>query len=237
MQSSPNSDPKERAKLLKVYLVMSTYQLVQLFLRKPEFIMTERIEDADIVVWPGGADVDPSFYEHPKHKTTNTYSERDKLDVRAWNLVAPKVDVIKIGICRGAQFLNVMNGGTMYQDVNNHTSTHKMWCAFTEKEITVSSTHHQMMLPGADAYVIGTAEKSTYKVDYDEKTKKFVERTRLNDEPKSWENYGGPDPEVIWYDDTNTLCYQPHPEYDYPADLADHFHTILLTIIKGGMTE
>jgi len=105
------------------------------------------------------------------------------------------------GICRGGQFLNVMNGGSMWQHVNNHIGNHMAFEVLTQKEIIVTSTHHQMMVPTDEALVLMTASRATVRQGGG-KAELLGERDD--------------DVEAIYYPKTECLCFQPHPEYFQP---------------------
>ncbi len=100
------------------------------------------------------------------------------------------------------EFLNVMNGGDLWQHVGGHAigKSHTAYdCLSDKKPVQVSSTHHQMMIPSTEAIILAIADCSTFR----EYTK--PEETMYLD--------GLPDYEALWYSATNTLCFQPHPEY------------------------
>lgn len=108
-------------------------------------------ELADLVVFTGGQDVDPTLYGEPRHPTTSTSPSRDLSEVAVFN----KVSVLGkhlIGICRGAQFLCVMAGGKLVQHQENH-GAHKLIIHDDGPEtigvetIVVSSDHHQAQWP------------------------------------------------------------------------------------------
>lgn len=103
------------------------------------------------------------------------------------------------GICRGGQFLNVMNGGKMWQHVSGHAigGTHEAFCRVFEVPVKVTSTHHQMMIPSPDGKVLLTAQVCDSKSDAEKTVNGLLQ----------------PDVEVVLYTNTNTLCFQPHPEY------------------------
>lgn len=54
-------------------------------------------------------------------------------------------DLPKVGICRGNQFLSVMKGSKLIQDMR-HPSSHFVIDEFGDK-FRVTSTHHQMVYP------------------------------------------------------------------------------------------
>jgi hypothetical protein len=162
------------------------------------------ISETEILVFPGGADLNPGLYGEKKHPTTSSSDKQDDTFLKAWNLVVKNPKILKIGICGGGQFLNVMNGGKMFQDVDNHTRDHSCVYLNTVGETSsfqVTSTHHQMMRPGREAELWGWAFESSYR-----DLENTIHRPTMFD-------HEGPDIEVLWYPKTSSLCFQPHPEY------------------------
>ena len=71
----------------------------------------------------GGVDVDPVHYGEEKSPFCGEIQEhRDALELRAFDLILPTGKPI-LGICRGAQVLNVALGGSLYQDLRSQTKT------------------------------------------------------------------------------------------------------------------
>lgn len=128
--------------MVKVYVIGDSIGYARPIYNK---VLVDNIEDADIVVLTGGADVDPSTYGRENvgsygHKT------RDDYEIEMYNKV--RKDQLVMGTCRGAQLLTVLNGGNLVQDVDNHGlyGTHKM----IDKEgnvFDITSLHHQMCYP------------------------------------------------------------------------------------------
>ncbi len=173
---------------------------------KPEspFLGVTRIENADIVLFGGGADIDPKLYGQKAIAGTHISKMRDDEDIEAYGLANGKV---KVGICRGAQFLNVMNGGSLWQDVDHHRTPHSIREIGTSKKIWASSTHHQQMIPGPTATRVAMAEDLSQTKRSDNKI--FYRRHGVVDvspEAIDWE--------VLWYKGTSSLCFQPHPEME-----------------------
>ena len=137
-----------------------------------------------LCVFTGGEDVHPSYYGEEQGDNTYTNISRDKFEKVIFDTCV-KNDIPMVGICRGAQFLTVMNGGRLHQHVNNHTIGH-MIKTLDGKEFYVSSTHHQMMRPWLckNFEVLATANQWT-----------------------------GDDPEVVRYNTTRSLAIQYHPEF------------------------
>lgn len=121
---------------------------------------------ADGVLITGGADIDPSFYgESPHIELGNINPYRDEFEIVLAQLAVDRGIPI-LGICRGAQVMNVAMGGTLYQDINSqferNTIAHRQkapsWHEFHdiiieedsllfnivgERSIRVNSFHHQ----------------------------------------------------------------------------------------------
>lgn len=189
------------------YWMSTDDDLVEHMLRDKGMISAATIEGADVVVFTGGADVNPEIYGHPRHPTTSYSSERDRADLAT--LLLTDYNQIKVGICRGAQLLNVTVGnGYLFQDVNKH-ALHGRHKAIeytpsgvpTGKVWEVTSTHHQMMIPSVGGQVrVGAPGLSNYRATG---TKTYRDTDNL-------------DAEVVLYVDHLTMCFQPHPEYIQP---------------------
>jgi GMP synthase-like glutamine amidotransferase len=99
----------------------------------------------DLVVFTGGSDVDPSLYDEEAIKESYTNPRRDEYEKKIYDeCLAAKVPMF--GICRGHQFLHVMNGGKLYQDVTGHAGgIHDIIDLDNNETIpNASSIHHQM---------------------------------------------------------------------------------------------
>lgn len=183
----------------KIYIVSQPFYLEPF---KDLFHTVENIRQADVVMFTGGEDVHPSLYREPVGRFTGTFFARDEHERVAFD-IANALDLGMIGICRGSQFLTVMSGGKLVQDVRNHTETHEV---FTEggRTLLMSSTHHQMMnpfeMPKKDYHILAWAEgrSGEYLNGWNQPIAGFKER--------------GIEPEVVWYPKTKALCIQPHPE-------------------------
>ena len=113
----------------------------------------------DGIVFSGGEDIDPSFYgETVYNETVFVDSVRDVSDVF---LARAALDAKKpiLAICRGEQLMNVVLGGSLYQDipsqlpdnVGHSGTTHKIGIEegsilarlYGTDSLEVNSTHHQ----------------------------------------------------------------------------------------------
>lgn len=166
------------------------------------FLMTESMDDADIFVFTGGADIDPNIYGDRRLAVSSFNPKRDKFELDIYNKIPD--GKIKIGICRGAQLLNCLAGGRLWQDVNNHQGNHhSMYLkpkGVVEGDVTViNSIHHQMMIPSYEGEVLGVSYESTKRVN----SRQDLQGTFFQD------------PEVVWYPKQKHFCFQAHPEFGH----------------------
>jgi gamma-glutamyl-gamma-aminobutyrate hydrolase PuuD len=132
-------------KKLKVYVVGSTkFNFYAKWLDDAECV--NKMEDADIVMFTGGEDVDPSFYEEPKGRLTRSNIHRDMEEQNQF-FAAMSYDKPMIGICRGAQFLCVMAGGRLVQHQQDSLVGNHLIITRDGVELKMTSSHHQAMYP------------------------------------------------------------------------------------------
>lgn len=75
------------------------------------------LEKVDCLIMTGGEDIDPSYYgEEPDPALEEVNKERDVSDM-AMLQEAIDEDMPVLCTCRGAQVLNVLSGGSLYQDI------------------------------------------------------------------------------------------------------------------------
>ena len=88
--------------------------------------LDELLERVDGVLFSGGPDIHPGLYGEELLDCCGALApERDALEIPLMQK-AIAMDKPVFGICRGFQVLNVVTGGTMYQDINtqNKSSVH-----------------------------------------------------------------------------------------------------------------
>lgn len=185
----------------------------------------ESVEQADIVFFSGGgADVDPALYGEEAHYSTHTHKGimKEYLEVYQKCLLS---GTPMVGVCLGAQFLHVMNGGKLYQDIDNHNRDHPIWIVNEEYSITVTpSVHHQSMYPNPEAVVIATADESTSRIRPDSRLEKHTDR----------EDFLTEDWEACAYPETGCYCFQGHPEYqDYSEYTIWFLNELISNIIEN----
>lgn len=99
---------------------------------------------ADLVIFTGGADVNPAMYGEKPIAETHYDVARDAEDSELYTICREN-KIPMLGICRGAQFLWVKKGGKLYQHVNNHNDgVHDIFVFGENKKYRASSVHHQM---------------------------------------------------------------------------------------------
>ena len=169
-------------------------------------------DDHDLAVFTGGADICSFLYGEEPHPRTNAWYERDLQELKALQDI--KFGTPTIGICRGAQFLNVRAGGSMVQHVNNHMgNNHDATDMRTGKVYNINSIHHQMMIP---------PEHSIRLLNAGVATEKYVNGKQITVKEVGLKSLM--DPECIFIPGHNYLCFQGHPEYaSRKSDTAEVF--------------
>ncbi|MBQ9306587.1 MAG: gamma-glutamyl-gamma-aminobutyrate hydrolase family protein [Clostridia bacterium] len=123
------------------------------------------------VLLTGGQDVDPALYGEANTASEELCTARDRMEKRVLD-IALALDLSVLGICRGHQLVNVLLGGTLFQDLPSqypsevchrqpppydlpsHTVTLPEGTPLSEilgcREIRVNSCHHQGVRDLAD---------------------------------------------------------------------------------------
>ena len=130
------------------------------------FTPTAALRQADMLLVLGGYDIHPMFYGQLPHANTYTLSD-EKGDQFELELIreAVAMGMPVLSICRGMQLLNVALGGSLCQEVGTDERhyipadrtafvEHKveilsdsyLASAFSERQITIRSAHHQSVL-------------------------------------------------------------------------------------------
>jgi len=209
---------------MKTVFIVNPSQSYMSMMKLAGWTLVDNVEDADLVMFTGGSDVSPDMYGEGEHPRTYSDSNRDAYDFSVY-IEAKEASTPMVGICRGGQFLNVMNGGKLYQHVVGHAvgDTHELLDVRSGRTLPVSSTHHQMMRAGPLGDVVG------------------VSLFNLTNGKEYMSDGGGvvedafdsePDTEVVLYTLARCLCFQPHPEFFYPDhECVKYFHELLEEIL------
>lgn len=170
---------------------------------------TRLFDEADIVMFRGGADINPDIYAQKPNRHTNWWSdERDAMEMNYFKQALSEKKLI-IGNCRGGQLLTALNGGKLIQHVSH--PGHHMCTTFEGTEYEMNSMHHQMMypynLPPEDYQLVSWTEQLSYcHIGEDDQQIEFPEIAL--DEKGLFK-----EPEVIWYPKTRCLGIQGHFEW------------------------
>lgn len=107
------------------------------------------VANCDVLLIPGGADVNSARYNEPPHPTNSRsnvhYEWMDENILKPWlHALNPT-----IGICRGFQTINVILGGTLFQNVSEHAQSAARNVAtdilktVDDNVYRINSLHHQ----------------------------------------------------------------------------------------------
>jgi len=167
------------------------------------FSRAATVEDADVVVFNGGVDVDPELYgasAHPKTQSPN--KQRDEYEKAVYDECVVQGKPM-FGICRGAQFLHVMNGGELWQDVDGHAGLdHFIYDCEDDVFVKATSYHHQMLCLNQNINVLAVC-KDQISHRFESDTFKLTLASPGDVEIEI---------EAGYYKDTKCLFVQGHPE-------------------------
>lgn len=219
---------KSQNKLLRV-LVLNDDEIASMFLqRKEEFKVDNytardvvegkyQIWGYDLVVFGGGTDVSPELYGEHNLLSGQSDRIRDFYEICVYKMCINH-GVPMAGICRGSQFLCVMEEGSLFQHVTNHAigGTHRLYRTDGGSDVHVTSTHHQMMRPTPEMKVLGVANQKSTKWSVEFAEEVLQEPTDKPDD----------DIEVVVSEDNCVLMFQPHPEYGF-KECEEYFFELL----------
>lgn len=166
-----------------------------------------------LVVFTGGSDVSPDLYGKDKHPRTYNSEDRDMEETELFSM-AEAAGIPMAGICRGAQFLCVMAGGSLVQDITDHAGgNHQVLARWpgesTYRQITVNSSHHQMQYPfdlPEDTYEVLARGVSPLSRHYALDDKEHISVSSASSLLKL-------EPDVVMYHTIKALGAQYHPEW------------------------
>jgi len=167
----------------------------------------------NLVFFTGGADINPIHYGEQKGDFTSFNDKRDKEELDLFQYCRAH-NIPTLGICRGAQFLCVANGGKLIQHVTGHAigGLHGITELVNDpfnRDITfnITSTHHQMMYPFQ-------IRKADYRIIAH--STKFLSNIYLNGENENLSVIKDfLEPEIIHFRRANSLAIQGHPEFSH----------------------
>lgn len=173
-----------------------------------------------LIIW-GGADISPSIYNQKPNKwcgAGNVVSARDRLELGMAHK-AIELGIPIIGICRGAQLMCAMSGGALVQHVDNHAGGYHEIVTFEDETYKCPSLHHQMMWPWAFPGEEDGPEAPEMKMlawcPKNRSEKHYGPPSNPDDIQSDPVELAlpGPEPEIVWFPKTKSLCIQSHPEF------------------------
>lgn len=179
-----------------------------------------------LIIW-GGQDISPTIYGQKPNKHTGAgtnLSSRDEIEVGCGKKAIDH-GIPVIGICRGAQIMCCLSGGSLVQHVEGHAGGWHPIVTNTGWKYNCPSLHHQMMYPwheGVEHDRIAWAPQPrsmTYEGEPVDDPTLGTGAYKLLDVPY--------EPEVLWFPQTKSLCIQSHPEY-----VADYEHPFVQYVLQ-----
>jgi len=171
----------------------------EMFLARGYDVFTDvtDLSQANLVCFTGGSDVSPYIYGEEPNGARGCDPVRDEVECVLYH-AAKDQGIPCVGICRGGQLLNVLNGGSMIQHLGKTISGDiEVWNDWGDESFVVRVDHHQGMV---------ASEKGDMSLTYG-----FQE--------------GDPHYE-IWYPETKSLCVQYHPEWGHEGTEARFFELL-----------
>ncbi len=166
--------------------------------------LPEELQQGDVLIVHGGADISPSLYKKGRSSRGNGSNEPSRRDAQEWALMvqAKAMNIPIIGICRGAQMLCALEGGHLIQDVDNHSGMHLVKTNDNQSFWT-NSIHHQQLVPAGEFELIAwTPTRGKKYWDIDDQGQDTV----LPANPLQV------DPEFVYYPAIKGFAIQWHPE-------------------------
>ena len=130
-------------------------------------VSTNTPEDCCALLLPGGGDIEPRQYGQENTASRDLEPERDQEELKLIQRFLSAGKPI-LGICRGMQLLNVYFGGTLIQDIPNHSQVRGADRLHSLKRIPsplspplelVNSAHHQAVdLPAPELLPVQWAD-------------------------------------------------------------------------------
>ncbi len=147
-------------RFIEMNLRLAGARMVRLHARHPQYFLP-----LDGLIVSGGRDIDPKLYgKEPKENYFYDHA-RDTLELE-WLRHALKRKIPILGICRGAQLLNICLGGTLYMDIKLVCETAKypntVWSkVFARKPVVLKDDSVLHMLMGAHAARVNSLHRQS----------------------------------------------------------------------------
>jgi len=168
-----------------------------------------------LILW-GGEDIGTEIYGQTPNNFTfrEKKSSRDILEIACFNR-AVDLGIPILGICRGAQLITALTGGSLVQHIYEHGHGVHQVETYSGEVLKTNSCHHQMMQPTKDQHILAWSESVT---GVDE-----------NNYYKEYEKV----PEMVHFPSVNAIGVQGHIEWpnmpkEYALFIENHIKELLL---------
>lgn len=163
-----------------------------------DLVVSENKTDITIdgLIITGGTDVHPSLYNGSDIKADYRYDQERDLFESAWIKKAIHQNIPILGICRGAQLINVVLGGNLYSNIreiftgarypntilskvfyrkktNINPNTH-LYRVFNSTEVTINSLHEQAIDELGENLKISSVENNDLVQAIEHKNHKYI---------------------------------------------------------------
>jgi putative glutamine amidotransferase len=171
-------------------------------------------EALDGLVLMGGSDVCPGTYgEQAMRAEWNGDRVRDEYEIGLYRAFVARGKPV-LGVCRGAQLMNVAHGGTLYQDIGTqlpHALNHRNW------EIYAQNCHATSIVPGSGLAKLypGATIVKTNSVHH--QAIKDLGRDLV---VEAWSEPDGIAEALRWRGPSYAFAVQWHPEFHPPGDVS-----------------
>lgn len=203
--------------------------------RKPTWkYLGNNVNKADVVIFTGGADILPGWYNEKGIPGCYYSPQRDEVEARDFKSL--RGDQQAWGICRGAQLAWALSGGKLWQDISDHAGyKHETIDTETGGIRMVNSVHHQQLMPITLAYRPGSPVTQAKIISHTYRARAkdglinghFIEWNRTEENKQSEEAL---DIEAVLIPETDltprVLGFQAHPEYGY-KECTDYFFELV----------
>lgn len=165
--------------------------------------LVREFKDAEMLIFPGGGDVNPKLYGEPAGSGTWFNDSTDESQIAIFKKYVGRTKLF--GICRGLQLLHVMAGGKLVQHIRH--GNHGL-ITYDGVRLSSNSLHHQQVmfegLKEGEDYVLLAWSDVTSPIHLDGKGDDY----NFPDDYK--------DPEVVYYPKIGAMGIQGHPEMMSP---------------------
>jgi gamma-glutamyl-gamma-aminobutyrate hydrolase PuuD len=180
------------------------------------------LDHYDMVCFSGGTDVNPALYNQQRIvQTQHPDRSRDSAEIEVYNH-AKRIGIPMSGICRGIQFLNVMNGGVLIQHCQGHGGTNHEVEVVSDllrqpkgTTFITNSCHHQLCVPNEKAVVLAVCKDKVGKGHLSDKGSVAVDQ----------------EIEALYWPESRSVGVQWHHEWMVESSIGQIFFLDLLNLV------